>query len=176
MRVILLRGIPGSGKTTEAQRWKKLNPNAVVLSADSYMFAKHPEATGETPEEFNYRRLELCHEQCLADYHEALKGKAPLVIVDNTNTKYSDMTAYVVAADTLGYDFTVLQLHVDPKVAFERGTHQVPFETLVKCASRLWYERLPETWDVWNKGRPWQPPKKNRTGKAEAEVVSRRNP
>jgi predicted kinase len=151
-RVLIMRGTTGSGKTTEAKRWASVVPGSVVVAADDYMFAGG--------QEFDHRRLEFCHEQCKTDFEEALKQAAPLVIVDNTNTKFSDLVPYVVLAEQYGYEFTVLQVNVDPQVAFERGSHKVPIETVTLLATRLWSERLPSTWDVWQKGKPWRPPQK----------------
>ncbi len=150
--VLIMRGIPGSGKTTEAARWAKLLPGSVTVGTDIYMFA------GGRP--FDHTQLERCHEQCKTDYMAALEAKAPLVIVDNTNTKFSDIVFYVNMAEQHGYEFTILQLHEDPKVAFERGTHQVPMETLELMATRIWTERLPASWPVWSYGKPWRPPKR----------------
>lgn len=147
-RVLIMRGIPGSGKTTEANRWASMVPDAVTVSADHYMFADG--------QDFEFDRLLKCHELCMQDYSAALKH-APLVIVDNTNTKFSDIIYYVQQAERFGYDFTILQVHCSPKVAFKRGLHNVPLEALKAMAARIWSERLPTTWDVWNKGQPWKP-------------------
>jgi len=136
-RVLIMRGIPGSGKTTEAKRWQRMVPGAVICSMDNYMFANG--------QEFAFDRIEWCAEQCIRDYTQALKDRAPLVIVDNTNTRFSDMVVYVQLADQHGYGFTVLQVHVDPKVAFYRGTHKVPLESLETGGRRMWSERLPSS-------------------------------
>lgn len=148
-RVLIMRGMPGSGKTTEAQRWAELVPGARILSADDYMFAG-----GQA---FDYTRLERCHEQCKIDFTEALKERAPLVILDNTNTKFADLVPYIELIEEYRYSFTVLQLHVTPKFAFEHNKHGVPLETLQHLGRRIWSERLPASWDVWNKGKPWKP-------------------
>lgn len=150
MLVIIYRGIPGSGKSTQAQYFNKLVPNSVLVSADIYMRA------GGRP--FDWSRLEACHNQCRTDYLKALQDKAPLVIVDNTNTKFSDLTWYAAEATSAGYKFVIYQMHVPPKVAFERGLHGVPLKTLELMAARMWHERMPSSWQVFDSGRPWRPP------------------
>lgn len=150
--VIIMRGVSGSGKTTVAKRWAERVPGAQIVSTDAYMFAGG--------REFDHTRLEFCHQQCKTDYRALLEAGTPLVIVDNTNTKFSSIVPYVEVIDELGCTFTVLQIHVDPKVAFERGIHKVPLETIEVMGIHMWSERLPSTWDVWSKGTPWRPPRK----------------
>lgn len=148
-QVIIMRGIPGSGKTTEAKRWASLVPGSIIVSSDDYMYAGG--------QDFDHTRLEFCHEQCQRDFEEFLRVGMPLVIVDNTNTTFSSMVPYVQKAEAYGYAFTILQINVDPKEAFERGTHKVPLATVEMFARRLSSERTPSTWNVWHKGRLWKP-------------------
>lgn len=144
-----MRGLPGSGKSTEAKKWAAMVPGAVIVSADHYMFGEG--------REFQLSRLQECHDLCFKAFEEALKNKTPLVIVDNTNTKFSDVVQYTNLCTHYGYAHTVLQIHVTLKVAFERNIHGVPLETLKLFAQRMWSDRMPTTWDVWNKGTPWNP-------------------
>lgn len=146
--VIIMRGLPGSGKTTEANRWAAFAPGSVIVSADHYMFAEG--------QDFEFDRLLRCHEMCRQDFSAALKH-APLVIVDNTNTKFSDLIFYVQEAERFGYSFEVRQVNCSPKVAFQRGSHGVPLEALKKMAARIYTERLPSTWAIWNRGPIWKP-------------------
>lgn len=152
--VIIMRGISGSGKTTEAKRWAERVPGAQIVSTDAYMFAGG--------REFDHTQLERCHEQCKTDFRALLEAETPLVIVDNTNTKFSSIVPYIEIIDELGASFSVFQIHVDPKVAFERGTHKVPLETIEVMAIHMWSEHLPSTWDVWTKGAPWRPVRSKR--------------
>ena len=152
MLVMIYRGIPGSGKSTQARYFHELVPGSVMVSADIYMRA------GDRP--FEWHRLEACHNQCRTDYMQAMRDKAPLVIVDNTNTKFSDLAWYATEATNAGYKFAIYQLHVSPEVAFERGTHEVPLKTLEMMAARIWHERMPTAWQVFDMGRPWRPPAK----------------
>lgn len=170
--VIIMRGIPGSGKTTEARRWAAHTPGSVIVSTDDYMYAGG--------REFDHTQLERCHEQCRIDFRALLEKKTPLVIVDNTNTKFSSIVPYVEIIDELGCTFTVFQIHVDPKVAFERGVHKVPLETIRVMGIHMWSERLPSTWDVWSKGVPWRPVRSQREAakenRGEPEIISANHP
>jgi len=107
---------------------------------------------------------------------EAIRNKAPLIIVDNTNTKFSDLSYYVSEASNNNCDFSIFQFHVDPQEAFERQKHGVPLKTLELMATRIWHERMPSTWKVYDVGRPWRPPtsSKDQTGPKDVGVLKRR--
>ncbi len=147
--VLIMRGLPGSGKSTDARRWADLVTGTLIFSMDDYMYAGG--------RDFNPMLIERCHEQCRKDFELALQAKTPLVIVDNTNTKFSSIVPYVELIEKYHYSFTVMQFHVEPKVAAERNIHKVPLETLERMGKHLWFERVPSTWNVWNKGKPWRP-------------------
>lgn len=144
--VLILRGVAGSGKTTEAQRWLKRSPSAVIVSADPFMGIQ-----------FDFRKLDWCHQMSLASFRDAL-GSHDLIIVDNTNTRVSEMRSYVSLAREAGYDVLILQLNVDPRLGASRTLHSVPLDTVERQAKRLWSEPLPADWEVWQRGRPWRPP------------------
>lgn len=149
MMVLLMRGVPGSGKSTEAKRLASIYPSTPIFSMDDYMYA------GDRP--FNPFLIEHCHEQCRKDFEFALKDLKPLIIVDNTNAKFSSLVPYIELIEKHQADFTVMQLHVEPKVAFERNIHGVPLVTIERMAKHLWFERVPTTWKVYNMGKPWRP-------------------
>lgn len=149
MMVLLMRGLPGSGKSTEARQWADLVTGTRIFSADDYMYAN-----GRA---FNPMLIEDCQEQCRADFEKALQGHTPLVIVDNTNTKLSSLRPYVKLIEAYAYNFTVVQFHVKPQVALERNIHGVPFPTLERMAKHMWFEKLPAEWHVWSRGKPWRP-------------------
>lgn len=168
MFVMILRGIPGSGKSTHARYFHELVPGSVIVSADQYMRA------GDQP--FEWSRLERCHNQCRTDFLQALNDKAPLVIVDNTNSKFADLVWYVSMSESHGYKFGIYQFHVEPEVAFKRQIHGVPLETLELMATRIWHERMPAGWTVFDNGRPWRPSgtKQAADPKAQPEVIIRK--
>lgn len=149
MMALLMRGIPGSGKSTEARRWAGLVTGTPIFSTDDYMY--------EGGRAFNSFLLERCHEQCRADFKKALEARVPLVIVDNTNTKLSSLKPYVQLIEQQGYGFTIVQFHVKPSVALERNTHGVPLSTLERLATHMWCEQLPADWHVLSHGKPWRP-------------------
>jgi predicted kinase len=162
MMVLLMRGIPGSGKSTEAKRWASLVTGTPIFSVDNYMY--------EGGRAFNPFLLERCHEQCRADFKKALEARTPLVIIDNTNTKLSSLMPYIQLIEQQGYGFTVVQFHVKPSDVLERNTHDVPLPTLERMAQHMWSERLPSEWHVWSHGTPWRP-KTPRADKGRPKMV-----
>lgn len=127
MKVIVLRGLPGAGKST----WIAQNvPNAVVCSADHFMIEDGVYRWAAT-------KLGSAHLACQQKFELALKNKEELVVVDNCNLTNRDMKFYVETAEQYGYDIEIRTLHVDPQVAAARQVHGVPAEKY-----RLLVERL----------------------------------
>lgn len=136
-KVVILRGIPGSGKTTYAQTHF---PTATRVSADDF-FTK-PDGTYV----WNAQRLGLAHRDCLRRFKRALAAGDPLIVVDNTSVRVSEMRPYVQAAKAGGYAIEVVTLLCAPETASARGTHGVPRARIEKMAKQLADARLPATW------------------------------
>ncbi len=127
-KVYILRGFSGSGKTTLAQ-----DLGGVRCSADDF-FMKDGEYL------FNHDYLPLAHNACLNKFKEALTIEAPIVVLDNTNTKKEYFQEYIEEAKEHGYICSIIEVNIpsseeELKVLMKRGTHKVPEE-----AYRQWYE------------------------------------
>lgn len=158
--ILILRGVAGSGKSTEAQRWLGRATAGIIVSADDYMGI-----------EFNFEKLEWCHQMCRSAFRDAIGARRDLIVVDNTNTKVSDMRVYVEIGRQAGYEVLILQINVDPRLGASRTLHNVPLETVERQGRRLWAERLPVDWEVWQKGRPWRPPEPDRRVRGPAKAL-----
>lgn len=127
MKVIIMRGLPGSGKST----WIANNvPGALVCSADEFMVQDGVYV-------WDPSKLHAAHSKCQDKYMLALQGRMPLVVVDNTNLRPRDMEYYVVLAENMGYDIEIRTIHCDPAVAAARNIHGVPPERYVALVDRL---------------------------------------
>lgn len=134
-RVIIMCGLPGSGKSTEAKRIaKEARENGYkteICSADNFFIQP---GTGEYV--FERRSLWKAHAMCLGLFVKALMEETHVVIVDNTNLTEGERKPYVDLADKFGYPVQVVKSKTewanDPQGCFEKGTHNVPLETIQK--------------------------------------------
>lgn len=127
-RCIVLRGLPGSGKSTFT---RQLGEEAIVCSADHYF-----ERSGTY--EFDPKMLFLAHRICHNKFQAAVDAGAPLVVVDNTNIKYKDWKDYLTYSLERGYYVTVAEAQErDIDILVARGKHGVPRPT---------YERMLREW------------------------------
>uniref|UniRef100_A0A8C3AZF5 NEDD4 binding protein 2 n=1 Tax=Cyclopterus lumpus TaxID=8103 RepID=A0A8C3AZF5_CYCLU len=125
--LVLLRGAPGSGKSTVARAFLEHNPGGVRLSTDDY-FTRHgvyqfdPAALGEA-HEWNHKQAK-----------EAFERAANPIIIDNTNMQGWEMKPYV--AQALKHEYKVLFREPDtwwknkPRELERRTTHDVPVEKI----------------------------------------------
>jgi len=100
----LIRGVPGSGKSTVAK-------NIIELAGNNYTTA-HYEAdmyfyrNGEY--KFDQRLLPAAHKWCREKTHEAVERGVDIVIVSNTSIKEWEITPYHDLAKEYGYQFISL--------------------------------------------------------------------
>lgn len=100
--LILMRGVPASGKSYRAKELAGDTPE-IIFSADHFF--------GNTPEEYvkNWSKEQLgnAHKQCQKNTRMVMQRQGPLVIVDNTNTQIREMLPYFDMAVQYGYRLEV---------------------------------------------------------------------
>jgi len=133
-----MRSISGGGKSTYIR--KNFPADAVICSADHFFNDKK---TGEY--NFNPKLLGLAHKTCNSKFKKALLKKAPLIVVDNTNTTLREIRPYVMAAKHAGYEVEVIRIDTPVDVAHKRNSHGVPLEAIQRMADRM--APAPEEWD-----------------------------
>jgi predicted kinase len=126
--VYILRGWPGSGKSTICEQLRREHPRLVVCSADHYFLTNGQYV-------FDVKRLGEAHATCKNKFIKALvKGEAH-VAVDNTNIKWSDVKEYIYLAHLARYKIHFVRSQApwkfDAKVCAARNTHGVPYESIV---------------------------------------------
>lgn len=160
MKIILLSGLPGSGKTTWIKCQKDDYPDVVhtVFSADSW----HTLPDGQYV--FNPSEAMNAHSNCLRGYIECLRGyakwlkarfesgmpelEAETVYVDNTNLSIAELAPYMAVAQAYLKEYPqVLTVNVDPEVAWGRNVHEVPREVFDKMLNRR--RHLENDWPPW---------------------------
>jgi predicted kinase len=128
-RLIIMRGISGSGKSTWA---RKNHPDAVVCSADHFFLDAR---TGVYA--FNPAKLGEAHLDCWRKTLEWIQANAPVIVVDNTNTQLWEMSPYVQMGNAFGYEVLIVRVDTPVDVAAARNTHGVPAAAVKSMADRF---------------------------------------
>jgi len=143
-KVILMSGIPGSGKSTIAKSFK----GATIVSADHWF-----ERTGVY--QFNPAELGTAHGNCLRKFvatlinaTDHLDGYETVVVVDNTNTSVVELAPYVALAQAYGATIELINVKCDPEVAHKRNVHGVPLQGIKRMAEAIEARELPRFWDT----------------------------
>lgn len=133
-----MRGAPGSGKSTLSRMLAESifynEGDYVICSTDSF-FIK------DGVYKFDPTKLGWAHTQNREKARAAMENGVELVIIDNTNTRRSDMAPYIQMAEQYGYNITEIvvgrlnQASIDTYV--ERNTHSVPRESIERMVNTL---------------------------------------
>lgn len=123
--LILVRGLPGSGKTTFVAAL--MTENSFEFSADGFMYANG--------QEFDPARLAECHKKCQDAVRAVLSENSnATVFVHNTFTQTWEMEPYFQIAgetDTLVHTIIVENRHGNNSV------HDVPDGTMSRMRQRF---------------------------------------
>lgn len=123
--LIILRGLPGSGKSTFAQFFEEKVNKASAFEADQYI---------NYSKEWTIDKAKEAHRLCREDAEEEMKQGVSTIIVSNTSTQEWEMEPYEQMAEKYGY--RVFHLIVENR---HNGVseHQVPASTLLKMKKRF---------------------------------------
>jgi predicted kinase len=138
--VLILRGIPGSGKSSLGKQiqtllWERFGLQAPICSADSFF---------ETRRGYQFDRSQLsqAHEACAAAFARAITpgGTCRVVIVDNTNTQRWEYATYESEALARGFFLKILQVKCPDLLSAtrvaKRNIHGVPPERVLMMFAR----------------------------------------
>lgn len=135
-KVTIMRGIPGSGKST----WIRDNVHGLVVSADEYF------SSADGSYKFDPTLLPAAHNDCLKRFLSNVYAGRESIVVDNTNIRTYEIAPYYRLAEVYGYEVEVIWLVCAPSLAIKRGIHGVP-EDLVRSMA-ISFEPLPSWWNV----------------------------
>lgn len=127
--LIILRGAPGSGKSTFAKLLWVLNPATVAcFSADDFF------TDSQGVYEFNHAALAHAHRQCSMNVQHAMIKRTPVIVVHNTSSKPSDIQPYLDLAAR--EDYKVFQMVLEGS-RLRQNVHDVPPSGVEKHRRRL---------------------------------------
>jgi predicted kinase len=102
MKLIILRGLPSSGKSTLANKLAN-GDKTIICSADDYF--------GATCEEYvknwHWEKIQTAHAECIKKVRLLMENKSPLIIVDNTHTQQKEIDAVLALAYQFKYEIQI---------------------------------------------------------------------
>jgi len=146
--MVLMRGVPGSGKSTKAKEIARAHmqeggTSVAICSTDDYHMRDGVYV-------FQREKLGYFHTQNCLRASELMNLWVELIIIDNTNIKRRDMMPYISNAGSCGYEveevvvgkeFLVPTMDLDPhaftgyiELCAQRNTHGVPKDVIDKMA------------------------------------------
>lgn len=120
-RVIIIRGVAGSGKSTFAKSFVDVDSNVQVFEADQYFYSG-------SDYNFDPTKLHQAHSDCFRRFSNYLDNNNNVTaIVANTNIKHGDMKKYIKYALNMNLTLMVFKMcteygsiHNVPETALDR--------------------------------------------------------
>jgi len=136
MRLVILRGLPGSGKSTLISKLEdEYKEKAVVCSADHlFYFGKE-----HIPENYKYdiKLAYKAHTECKKKFDKCLNDNCPFIVIDNTNIRKNEYIYYILGG--LKYNYKIILHSITGMTAdesFKLNVHKVPMEVCERMYSR----------------------------------------
>lgn len=122
--IYLMRGLPGSGKSTMAS-----GLGGLVFSTDDFFMV-------DGQYRFDPEKIAEYHQKNIDRTEVAMKTGEPLIVIDNTNILAAHMRPYVLLADQYGYRVEIRMPTTpwmwDVDILAERNSHHVSRDILLR--------------------------------------------
>ncbi|KGL85262.1 NEDD4-binding protein 2-like 2 [Tinamus guttatus] len=135
--LLILRGLPGSGKSTLSRLLLSQDCDGIILSTDDYFHQQD----GYT---YNATHLGDAHDWNQKRAKQAMEEGKSLIIIDNTNTQAWEMKPYVETALEKGYRVEFREPDTwwkfNPEELEKRNKHGVSREKIAQMLERYEYQ------------------------------------
>ena len=147
-RCIILRGVPGCGKTTLSLLLSVGGRISRVLSTDDFFF-------DGKKYKFDPERLAEAFDRNLREFLDTIWdfGKRDaynhIIFVSNTSARVAEIAPYYAIAKAYGFAPTIVTIDISVETALERNVHDVPKATIEKTHKLMQDEEkmFPRWWD-----------------------------
>jgi len=116
--LILMQGIPGSGKSTVAR--------GIAAQAQGQVTIRSTDDFWGEDYNFEPQNLGLAHDWNQLRVESDMETGVNTIIVDNTNIKARDVAVYKELAQHFGYSLQVIRVVVPLTVALDRNAERTP--------------------------------------------------
>ena len=143
MKIYIMRGLPGCGKSTWISKTK--------IAGDLICSADHIHMIDGI---YKYDPVKAAdgHRICLREYNRAVSGVdfpyTNCVFVDNTNTSIFEIAPYVQLAEAYQIPYEIIFFPCSIETSIQRNVHNVPVGTILEMNRRLNAESLPPWWKI----------------------------
>ncbi|XP_069108210.1 2',3'-cyclic-nucleotide 3'-phosphodiesterase-like [Argopecten irradians] len=128
--MFIMRGPPGSGKSSLVRQLESIYKSTVVCSADMYFM------TNEGQYKFDASHLPYAHKDCQDKAKAACSRGNKVVVIDNTNIKRWEMKPYIDMAKAYNYVVIIVEPRTkwrfDAEELAKRNSHGVKAEDIRK--------------------------------------------
>jgi len=131
MTVLIMRGLPGSGKTFRANELIGNSLSVSLVSASHFFMVD-----GEF--KFDASKAQEAHTDCFARFLAAAKeGWKKPIVVDNTNSTSWEISPYIAAARVYGHSVGIIEVSAELEQCLMDNTHAVPKRVMMAMNHRL---------------------------------------